>query len=151
MTRPRRHRTFTPKLLEMAATLVTLAMAIGANAAVSNGPKYTNAVAAEEQRIFQFYQAQQSFQEQLKVGRERYEQKQINRAKVIAAMSAELQAREQTVVISPASASDGNTEGPISGFGPWLAVTSLALGLGSLGCYLNRQRPQEAFVRKRRA
>jgi hypothetical protein len=144
MTRPIHHRILKHSLMGMAAVLVTLAVSIRASAAISEGPKYTNAVAAEEQRILQFYQAEQSYQEKLKVGRERYDQKQVNRAKIIAAMSAELRARQQTVVIQPVAASDGNTDEPVSGSRPWLAVEVLAIGLIGYGYYLNRQRAQDA-------
>jgi hypothetical protein len=144
-----RHRIFMPSLMGIAAILVTLAMSIGASAAVSSGPHYTNSVAAEEQRILQFFQAEQSFQEQLNVGRKRYEQKQVIRSNIIAAMSAELQARQQTVMLGSVAGSDGNSETLASGVRPWLAVTSLAMCFGGLGCYLNRQRAQDASVRKR--
>jgi hypothetical protein len=144
------HRIFGHSVMGMAAVLATLAMSIPAGAAISNGPNYTNAVAAEQQRILQFHQAEQSYQQKLKVGRERYNQKQINRAKVIAAMSSELQARQQTVVIQPAAGAgpDGNTDEPAGRFRPWLGVAALAVGFFGFGHHLKHQRAQNALRRK---
>jgi len=144
----RLHRIFTRRSIGIIAMLVALAASNRASAAVSEGAHYTNAVAANEQRISLFFEAEQCFQEKLKVGRERYEQKQVVRSNVIAAMSAELQAREQTVVMGPPSASDGKIDELASGSQPWLAVASLAIGCGGLACYLNRQRAQVTFVRR---
>jgi hypothetical protein len=149
MTRPEHHSIFTRGSMGMVAVLLTLAMSNRAGAAVSEGAHYTNAVAANEQRIALFFEAEQCFQEKLKVGRERYDQKQIVRSNIIATMSAELQAREQTVVIGPASASDSKIDELAAGSQPWLAVASLAIGCGGFACYLNRQRAQVVFVRKR--
>jgi hypothetical protein len=122
------------------ALLVILGLTLRAHAAISEGPKYTNAVVAEQQRILQFYQAEQSFQEKLKVGRERYNLKQVNRGKVIAAMSAELQARQQTVGVQPVVVPDAKTNEPVPGSGPWLAVALLAIGVIGFKYYQNTQR-----------
>ena len=149
MTRAMRQRVLTHGLTRVAALLVSLAMSNRANAAVAQGPHYTNSVAAEEQRILQFFEAEQSFQDKLKVGRERYEQKQLSRSNIIAAMSAELQARQQTVAMEPVAASKRNTDELVSGSQPWLAVLSLAIGIVALGCFRNRQQPQDEFVRQR--
>ena len=140
MSRAVRHLIFRRSLMGMAAMLITLAKPIPASAAISNGPHCTNAVAAEEQRILQFYQAEQSYEEKLKVGRERYDQKQVNRAKIIAAMASALQARQQAVVIQPVAAPEGNTDEPAEWFGPWLAVKALAIGMIGFGYCLRRQR-----------
>ena len=150
MTRLAHHRIFTDSLTGMAAMLVMLEISISASAAISNGPNYTNAVTAEEQRILQFHLAEQAFQQKLKVGRERYDQKQINRAKVIAAMSSELQARRQTVVMQPVAgaASSGDTDEPASWFQPWVAVAVLAVGFIGFAYYLNRRRLQDLFGQK---
>src|SRR5580658_7949299 len=86
-------------LMGMAALLLAISMPVGA--AIPVGPIPTNSVDAEQQRILQFHQLEQSFQEQLKVGKDRYKQKQLNRDKVVAAMSSELRARQQKVVIQP--------------------------------------------------
>jgi hypothetical protein len=135
----------------IAAMLITSAMSIPVIAAVSEGPNYTNAVVAEQRRIDQFYQAEQSFQEKLKVGRERYNQKQIDRAKTIAAMSAELQARQQTVGIQPVTMASPyvNTDKEVSWFRPSLVVGLLALGFIGFGYYLKRQSAQGAVGQKR--
>lgn len=138
MTHRMRDRICRHGLMGFAAVLVTLATSIRASAAVSQGPKYTNAAVAEERRYAQFFEAEQSFQEKLKVGRERYDQKQIDRAKVIKAMSAELQARQQTVAIHPAGASDDNTDQTVSRSPPSLAVLMLAVSFIGSGYYLKR-------------
>ena len=129
--------------------LITLAMPMRAGAAISQGPICTNAVAAKQRRNSQFFQAEQSFQEQLKVGRERYNQKQIIRGKVIAAMSEELQARQQTVVIHHAGDPDENTEQPVLRSRPLQAVVVLALGFIGLGYYLKRLKPTSPAPRPR--
>jgi hypothetical protein len=123
----------------IAAILITLAMSIRASAAVSEGPKPTNAAAAEELRFRQFYDAQQSYQEKLKVGRERYEKKQVERAKVIQAMSAQLQARQQTLVIHPVGVPDEKTGQTTSQFQPLPAAMALAVGFIAFGYYLKRR------------
>ncbi len=148
MTIALRRRALTCGLMGMAALLIELTSPNGARAAVAQGPKYTNAVAAEEQRIIQFFQAEQSFQDKLKVGRERYEQKQLYRSNIIAGMNAELQARQQSVALVPVSAANSKADELISGSQPWLAVVSLVMGIVGLACFLNRQRPQAEFVRK---
>jgi hypothetical protein len=148
MTFSLRLRALTCGLTGIAAMLIELTSPNGARAAIAQGPKYTNAVAAEEQRIIQFFQAEQSFQDKLKVGRERYEQKQLIRSNVIAGMNAELQARQQTVAGVPVAAANRKADELVSGSQPWLAVASLVMGIVGLACFLNRQRPQAEFVRK---
>ncbi len=147
MSRRRRHRIFKHSLIWMAGILITLAMSIPGGAAIANGPINTNAVAAEEQRVLQFHLAEEAYQQQLKVGRERYQQKQINRAKIIAAMSSELQARQQTVVIQPVAGASpfAHINGPVSWFQPWVAVAVLAVGFFCFAYHLNRQRVQDVL------
>jgi hypothetical protein len=147
MIRLMRHRVLTHSLMGMAAMLLALATPNRSKAAISQGPHYTNSVAAEEQRILQFFQAEQSFQNKLKVGRERYDQKQLARSNIIAAMTAELQARQQTVMMAPVAASSRNAEELASSSQPWLAVASLIIGIGGLGCLRIRQRPRSSFMR----
>jgi len=147
MTRLMNHRIFRDSLMAIAAMLITVAMSICASAAVSEGPRCTNSVLAKERRITQFFRAEQSFQEQLKVGRERYEQKQIIRGKVIAAMEAELQARKQTVVIHQPGDPDDNTEQPVLLSRPLQAVVALGLGLIGLGYYMRRLKLTSPEVR----
>jgi len=120
--------------------LLALVLPNRAGAAISQGPLYTNAVASEQRRVLQFFEAQQSYQEQLKVGRQRYDQRQANRAKIIAAMSEELETRQQTVAIQPAGTSDGHAGGVILESSLWLALAVLSIGIGGTGVYLNRQR-----------
>ncbi len=131
-------RIFGPRLMGLAVLPVTLALSFHANAAVSEGTKSTNAAVAEERRLLQFNEAEQSFQEKLKVGRQRYDQKQVDRAKVIQAMSAELVARQRSLGIRPAGDFDDYTDQTISRSRPSLAVVVLALGLIGLGYFLTQ-------------
>ena len=141
MNHPAHHRISRQSLIGIAAMLITVAMPICARAAVSQGPSYTNAALAEQSRNTEFYRAEQSYQEKLKVGRERYDQKQINRAKIIGAMSAELQARQQTVVIQPVADAPATTDEPVSGFPPALTVVLLAFGFIGAVYFLKRAKP----------
>ena len=131
-------RIFGHRLLGIAALPVTLALSFHAHAAVSEGTKSTNAAVAEERRLLQFHEAEQSYQEKLKVGRERYDQKQVDRAKVISAMSAELEARQRAVGIRPAGDSDDYADQTISRARPSLAAAVLALGLIGFGYFLTQ-------------
>jgi hypothetical protein len=132
--------------------LITLAMSFRADAAISEGGKSTNAAIAEEHRIIQFNQAQQSYQEMLKVGRERYNQKQINRAKIIAGMSSELRGRQETVMFHPAApVPDSNTsgqEGDREGSTP-MKLVLLAASVAALRHYRNRRREEVALADRR--
>src|SRR5580658_9585954 len=119
------HCIFRLNLTGIASILITCSVSMPAAAAISNGPNYTNAVDAEMQRILQFNEAEQSYQEKLKVGRERYAQKQRNRARIIEAMSSELQARQQTVVIQPVAAPDKHIEDQAGWSRPLLVVSAL--------------------------
>jgi len=149
MTRPPHHRIDRHSLKGMAAMLITLALSFPAGAAISNGPINTNAAAAEQQRALQFYYAEQSFQQQLKVGRERYNQKQVNRAKVIAAMSSELRARQQTVGFQPMTSPD-DTTGHLTGwFRPSLVMAALAVYFIGFGYRLYRLHAENGFGRRR--
>jgi len=137
-------------LVGLAAIFIALHITMPAGAAISNGPILTNAIAAEEQRILLFHQAEQSYQEQLRVGRERYKQKQAQRAKVIAAMASELQARQQTVMIQPMRAPDTSMDvSVLSQLSPVLAA--LAIGLICFACGLNRLREQPLLETKRQS
>ena len=132
----------------MAVFVAICGVSIRGHAAISQGPKYTNAVVAEQQRILQFYEAEQSFQKKLQVGRDRYNQKQVTRAKVIAAMASELQSRQQTVNYQSVVAPDAKAD-EASGSRPWLTVAFLGIGVLGLGYYLNGQRAQDAFGQRR--
>jgi hypothetical protein len=94
MTRSRFNHSFFGMLL----VLIVMTGSLRVRGAISEGPKLTNAAAAKLRQDYQFYQAEQSYQAKLKAGRERYNQKQANRAKIVQAMTAEYQARQQTVV-----------------------------------------------------
>lgn len=128
------------------ALLMALAVANRAGAAIAQGPVLTNAAAAEERRIALFYQAEQSFQEKLKVGRERYQKRQLDRAKTIASMSAELEARRETVVIRPIEPPSVNPNMPVGWLHSSMAVAVLASGLLGFVSFLNRERLQELIM-----
>jgi hypothetical protein len=133
----------------VAGGLITLFTSIPASAAISNGPKLTNAAAAEEQRIIQFHQAEESYQEKLKVGKKRYEEKQLKRAAVIAAMSSELQDRQRMVLVEPLAAPDAVVEEPSTWLQPMLPTALLLVGLVGFVFYRNRRRAQTALDQKR--
>jgi hypothetical protein len=144
------HCLFRRSVAGLAGILATLSLSMPARAAISNGPMITNAVAAEEQRIIQFHQAEESYQEKLKVGRDRYNQKQMNRAKIIAAMSSELQARQQSVKVEPVEAPDAKTDESVSSVQPWwLTAAVLVSGFIGFGIYRKRQARQNTASQKR--
>ena len=94
-------------------------------AAVELGPFLTDTNAAEQHRQQMFYQAELSHQEQLKVGRERYQKKLDRRAADLAGMEAQLQIQAQTIALAPPTV---QTEGSdIRGFG--IGVQLLIAGL----------------------
>ncbi|HEX4121963.1 MAG TPA: DUF4357 domain-containing protein [Verrucomicrobiae bacterium] len=130
----------------VAVTLVCVAIPLRSHASVAVGPTYTNTTASEQRRLAQFYQAEQSFQEKLRVGRERYKQKQTERAKIIAAMSSEFQARQQTVVIQPLEPPRVNPDLPVGWFHSSMFVGVFAAGLLGFVSFLNRERLQEALL-----
>jgi hypothetical protein len=136
-----RHQIFRQSLTGMAAMVIALAAPICASAAISEGPKYTNAVAAKENRNAEFFRAEQSYQEKLKVGKERYNQKQASRDKIIASMSAQLQARQQTVAVQPVAAHDDSADGPVWQFEPSVVVAFLAAGCIIAAYSLLRRKP----------
>jgi len=135
----------------MAALLITLALPMGAGAAIAGGPVYTNAIASKQNLDTEFYRAAQSYQEKLKVGRERYDQKQVIRAKIIEAMTSGLQAREETIVIPTEAVRFNPDEGPVSWSVPALAIIALAAGfVGASVYYLNRSRRKSNAQMRRR-
>jgi hypothetical protein len=139
MSRLLRAELFRQRWTPIGAILIVLAMALRAGAAISEGPKTTNAAAAEERRRLQFHDADVSLQDKVRVGRERYEQKQMERAKVIQAMSAQLEARQQTVVIQPAVVPDAKPDYKFSLPVPWPEAAMVAacfIGMGYYGVRL---------------
>jgi hypothetical protein len=143
------HRIFRLSLIGVAGSLITLFTSMPVGAAISNGPKLTNAAAAEEQRIIQFHQAEESYQEKLKVGKKRYEEKQLKRAAVIAAMAAELRDRQRTVLVEPFAAPDAVIEEPSTWLQPMLPTALLLVGLVGYVFYRNRRRAQTVLDQKR--
>lgn len=90
-----------PLIRRAAVAIVALFATFPAAGAISHGPTLTNATAELQHRNTQFYDAEQSYEQKLQVGRERYAQKQAVRAKAIAAMQEEFRAREATVILHP--------------------------------------------------
>ena len=129
---------FRQRWAQIAAVLIALAPPLRAGAAIAEGPKTTNTAAADEQRRLQFHDAEVSLQDKLRVGRERYEQKQIDRAKVIQGMSAQLEARQQTVVIQPAAVPDITPDQKLSLPLPWPEAAMVAACFVGMGYYAVR-------------
>ncbi len=137
------HRIFRSRCLGLTALLITLAIGLGARAAISEGPKPINEYEAQKRRNVELFEANQSYQEQLRVGQERYRQMQTNRAKIIASMAAEFQARQQVVVLQPAAAPPAKPKEPIKGLKPILAAVLLGIGFFGFGYYLYIHRERE--------
>ncbi len=136
------------KLAAIAALAFLLAAASPAKAGIATGPQPTNSAAAEQQRRMQFFDAEYSFQPKLRVGRERYEQKQASRAKVIEAMAAQLQSRQQVVVTQPRAYSEES----IGGLAHWphtvLPFAALLIGLVGVRYRINRRSTEDPLGSK---
>jgi hypothetical protein len=139
MTRSIGHGVFRGSLTAAVGILITLSMSFHTRAGISIGPTNSDATVAEQQRFFQFSQAEESFQAKIRVGQERYHQKQIMRAKIIAGMSSELRARQQAVVMQPVAAPDAEKDEPLGGFLPALALSALAGGFVGFRYFVKRQ------------
>jgi hypothetical protein len=133
-----RYRILKYNLMGLAITLFALTLAMSAGAAISSGPNVTNSVAAEERRILMFHEAEQSYQEKLKVGKQRYEKKQAKRAKTIEAMSVELQERQKTLSMAPPGAPDSDEIE--TNTGSWLSPIVAALSIAAFGIMYRRSR-----------
>ena len=127
--------------ISVTAILLLLAVPLHTIAGVAVGPIPTNAAEAEQHRIILFNEAQRSFQRKLEVGKERYEQRQADRARAIKAMSAELKKRQEVVVMQPATVPDVNKED--AGTSSWLLLGVAALGAGFLGFRYYRSRQDQ--------
>jgi len=137
MIHPTPHSNMRFSRIFVTAILLLLAVALRTIAGVAVGSISTNAVEAEQNRTIQFLEAQRSFQRKLEVGKERYEQRQADRAKAIKAMAAELTKRQEMVVIQSAAAPYKKDADMSS----WLllGVTALGVGFLSLRYYRSRQ------------
>lgn len=120
------------------AILLLLAVPMRTIAGVAVGSIPTNAAEAEQRRIILFNDAELSLQRKLEVGQERYKQRQVDRAKAIEAMSAELTARQKVVVFQPAAVPYVNKED--TDMSSWLLLGVVALGAGFLGLRYYRSR-----------
>ena len=131
--------------------LLALLLPLRGLAAISQGPEPQNAVEAQQRQKLLFDQAILSNQEKLRVGRERYEQRLAERASLMQAMTAQLQARQQIVTIQPAAAAQ-----PLAIFDPsqWLKpALTVSLLLVVFICFrylhLSRKREQAAAEREK--
>jgi hypothetical protein len=132
-----RHRLLSSNRLQIVVALILAAFSICAKAAISEGPIPTNALAAEQKRISDFYHAQQSVQEQILIGQKRYNARQLQRAKMIAAMNDELHMREKSVSAAPVAHSYENPA-PVHASKFWLALAALSAGAGIFIYYWRR-------------
>jgi hypothetical protein len=123
------------------ALFVLSALALSAGAAVSLGPKIEPGTNEAARRAMQFYDAQQSNERKLEVGRKRYEQRQAARATAIKAMATELEVRQQTVVIQPkpAESADQSQQEQVSGPGLLWVLLAFAVAFLGLRYFQNRQ------------
>ena len=145
------HRNFKLGRFWVVGLLLMLATPTAVVAAISEGPIPKNAYEEQKRHDLLVYEAKLSFEEKLRVGQERYKQSQTNRAKIIAGMAAELQARQQVVVVQPSAAPSVMAGPPIKGLKPLLAVVILAIGFFCFGyfLYVNREREPVAPKPKR--
>jgi hypothetical protein len=128
----------------LAVLLLTSFLSLPANAAISEGPKPRTEEEAKKRLNLDYYQAKQSFEDQLRVGQERYKQKQLERAKIVATMTAEFQARQQVVTIQPPIGAEGSPAQPGKPLWPTLVIAALIMVFISCVVYLKRQRVLES-------
>ncbi|HEY3855469.1 MAG TPA: DUF4357 domain-containing protein [Verrucomicrobiae bacterium] len=136
-----------------AIVLLILVPSIPVNAGIAAGPFLTNSVAAERQRITQFQDAERSFQKKLQVGRERYDKKQADRAKVIESMTWQLQTRQQSVVMQqsePDEENSGQGRPVVERTLHWIAGLALAGAFLFSVHRLNEIRVEDAWIRSRK-
>ena len=140
MIHPTLHSTVRFSRISVAAILLLLAVPLRTMAGVAVGPILTNAAEAEQHRIMLSNEAQRSMQRKLEVGKERYEQRQAQRASAIKAMSVELEKRRAMIVIQPAAAPIDKGYADTSSWS-WLLLGVAALGAGFMGLrhYQKRQ------------
>lgn len=136
--------------LSCAILLLALVFSLRVEAAISEGPKPQNAVEEQQRRKLLFDQAILSNQEKLRVGQERGEQRQAYRAKMLEVMTAQLQARQQTVNIQPTTATPSLVIEP----GQWLkpiltALLLLVVFICARYLHQSRKREQAAADREK--
>jgi hypothetical protein len=95
------------RLMIIVVLLASMMGTARVGAAVALGPVITNAADEKQQQVMVDYEAQQSYREKLKVGLERYNQKQAQRAGILAGMAAQLHA-QQKIVVFPSGPATGN-------------------------------------------
>jgi hypothetical protein len=136
--------------LGRAFAVLLLLLCLRGMAAISEGPKPENPVAAQQREKLLFDQAILSNQEKLRVGQERYEQRQAERARVVQAMTAQLQSRQQVVALQPASAAPILALEPGQWLRPLLTFFLVMVVLVSARfLYLSRKREQAAADREK--
>ena len=133
-------------VLGIAAMLITLVPSFRAIAAIPVAAPTHDPVIDERERLAVAFRAQQSHEEKLKAGQERYNQRQLDRTKTAAAMTAQLEARRKVVEVRPTSQGRGHVEESVVAPPPHLIDSVLAISIGIIlfGFYLNRMKSRPA-------
>lgn len=136
--------------LGCAMLLLVLVFSGRVEAAISEGPKPQNEVEAQQRQKLLFDQAILSGQEKMRVAQERYDARQANRVKMLAVMAAQLQARQQTVTIQPATATPSLVIAPEQWLKPVLtALLLLVVFICARYLHTSRKREQAAAEREK--
>ena len=130
---------FLSRLVWIGAISLAVLAPTSSRAGIALGPKTSDDPAeAEQRRITQFYEAQKSNQEKLKAGKIRYDQKLESRAKLLAAMSAEVAARQQTITLQPPTVTYSQKAESRSWGGTVVGVLVIVLAFVGFKYYSNR-------------
>lgn len=143
--RPQRTRGFARAAVAVAAA----AVAVAAYGSVTVGPKVAGE--SDEQRLQRAHtEAERSREEQLRVGRERYEWKLARRRSMLEGMRTELERRREVVPIYAAAASVRLEEPLASTGGSLLNWGLVALGLAGIAAHAiwHRRKPTGKTVRR---
>jgi hypothetical protein len=155
MNRPALDPSARLRLIWFSVGVLTLAITLQSRAGIGLPamPDQSDTNAMEQYRISRFYEGEKSYQEKLKVGRERYYYMLSNRNGVVAAMVRELEDRKKVIGVQAAAASRSSyyVEGEKSNTWFITALGAAVIGLGLLGFryYLNRQNVKGASGRER--
>ena len=140
---------FFTSLLWLVAISLAMLAPDSSRAGIALGPKISEDPAeAEQRRITQFYEAQKSNQEKLKAGKSRYDQKLESRAKLLAAMSAEVAARQQTITLPPPTVIYAQNPEPRRWGGTVVGLVVIALAFLGFRYYLSRLDSKKPIARK---
>jgi hypothetical protein len=123
----------------LGVVLVLLSMSTPVLAGVDLGPVPKDKNEAEDRRIMQAYEAQKSYEEKLRVGKERTLKRETNRVRMVAAMTSELVEREKTVSIPMETTTRGASQSADTWSGTALGVLAVGIGFLAFRFYLKRQ------------